>query len=133
MTNGYNERLQELRSRPAYAAAVELKGVFGIGPVQAYVLIQRGFLSVAALRKQTAADAAAGEPLRTLTAAQLVGLRHYEDLQHRIPRDEVTAVDALVRHHAQLVAPGCQVHTVGSYRRGALNSGDVAPATQAAA
>ena len=98
-------------------------------------------------RPQVAADAAAGVAKCLLSPAQAAGLRHYEDLKTRIPRAEVlrsawlaasaTSVTAdatrvalqvkaiyeLVRSIAQKLTPGCTAEPVGSYRRGAADSG----------
>jgi DNA polymerase/3'-5' exonuclease PolX len=124
IAEGRCAKLEEMRNSPLIRAALEVKGVFGIGPAQAFKLVQRGLDSVAALRARAAEDAAAGTPLATLTSAQLAGLRCCDDLRQRMPRCEVSALFQLVERTAQLVAPGCEAHAVGSYRRGAASSGD---------
>ena len=93
-----------------------LTGVHGIGPVKARALIASGIKTVAELRAAAASDK------ELLTGAQILGLKYYEDGIQRIPRAEMAA------HETQLlsVIPAGMTGTiVGSYRRGAPNSGDV--------
>jgi DNA polymerase/3'-5' exonuclease PolX len=59
-----------------------------------------------------------------LTAQQLVGLRHFEDMQIKIPREEVGVIEAEVRRVCEEVMPGCIAMCCGSYRRGKSESGD---------
>ncbi len=106
-------------------AALAFAGIFGVGREKAATLCQAGFKDIKQLRAQVAADEAAGTPDATLTVQQRIGLRHYEDLQQRIPRAEMDALYAIVKRHADELAPGCQAHIVGSYRRGADSSGEV--------
>ena len=64
-----------------------IPGVRGVGEKTAETLIKKGFSTVQELR-------ASG--MHLLTAQQLIGLRHYEDLQVKIPRSEVEAIHRVV-------------------------------------
>lgn len=60
-----------------------------------------------------------------LSSAQLLGIEHYDDLQKRIPRDEVTALFSYISRAAAEVDAKLEVHCMGSYRRGQLDCGDI--------
>ena len=105
-----------MRERTDVDAVQELLGVHGIGPVKAKALIKAGIKSVRDLRTAAHADAA------LLTAAQTLGLKHYEDGLERIPRAEMATHEARLLSHLPLALRGV---VVGSYRRGAVDSGDV--------
>lgn len=94
-----------------------LEGIHGIGPVKAKSLVEAGFTTIEALRLGVAADP------KLLTKAQTLGLRHYEAGLLRIPRAE------MIEHEARLRSlweeNGLVGTLVGSYRRGAADSGDI--------
>lgn len=118
--------------------ARELSRVYGIGLKNAERHYDKGARSVDDLRRN---------PLHFgLTDAVLKGLEHYEDLCERIPRAEVTALYERVKRLCELVPaasivcltssdlssasakkidPEVQIECMGSYRRGAKDSGDI--------
>ena len=107
---------ERTRASPTFAAYEALLGVYGIGPAKAKVLVDSGILSIEALRAKVAADP------EFLTAAQKVGLRHYEELQERIPRAEMAEHEKVV---LGALDSKFNAMVVGSYRRGAETSGDI--------
>jgi DNA polymerase beta len=125
------EKIREILATGSLAAAVKAKevystdaldafqGIYGIGPAKARELVQRGLKTVAQLRAAVEDDPA------VLNDKQRVGLRYYEDLLQRIPREEMLQHELLLRE--LLPASMTDYHTdiVGSFRRGALNSGDI--------
>lgn len=101
----------------ARATALEaFQGIYGVGPKKAEQLIDAGYTSIAELR------AAASTNPKLFNKNQHIGLRYYEDLQLRIPRDEMDAHATLLMAHRP---PALEGIIVGSYRRGAVNSGDI--------
>ena len=92
----------------------ELQGVYGIGPSKAKELIEQGITSVAILR-----GALQSNPV-LLNDKQRIGLTYYEDLLERIPREEMKEHEDYLLRESPLSA-----EIVGSYRRGAQNSGDI--------
>ncbi|RHZ85644.1 hypothetical protein Glove_63g36 [Diversispora epigaea] len=60
-----------------------------------------------------------------LTHAQKVGIECFDDLQERIPRDEVTEISKVVEDAAHSTDPKLQLFTTGSYRRGNPTCGDI--------
>lgn len=92
----------------------ELQAVYGIGPSKATDLIRQGIQSVQALREAVQATPA------LLNDKQKIGLLYYEDLLERIPRAEMEEHERLL-----LGASPFAAELVGSYRRGATDSGDI--------
>lgn len=97
--------------------AVEiLTGVYGIGAVKAKELIGLGIKTIAQLREAVAKDP------KVLNEKQKIGMQYYEDILKRIPRTEM-------RQHEKLLLgellEGMNGTVVGSYRRGAKDSGDI--------
>lgn len=96
-----------------YAA---FQGIYGVGPKKAEDLIAAGYRSIADVRAALATNP------KLLNRNQQVGLRYYEDIQERIPRAEMDAHAALLM---SLKPASLEGTIVGSYRRGAADSGDI--------
>ncbi len=109
---------EEAKANPEFAAYQALLNVYGIGPVKAKKFVEDGVDSIAELRKRAVADTG------LLTAAQKLGLQYYEDSIERIERAEIDE-HAVVLKKAFVEDAGLQMEIVGSYRRGATNSGDI--------
>lgn len=100
-------------------AVRELCDVWGIGPAKALNLIAHGIRSVADLRaKDRELDS-------ILDKNQKIGLKHYEDLLLRIPRERVAELERFVTMIAKSVDQGLYVKVAGSYLRGKKDCGDV--------
>jgi len=93
-----------------------LADVYGIGPKKAKELVEKGITSIAKLR----------ENQQMLNDVQRVGLKYYEDILKRIPRSEIQQYETIFANDFSKVAsPNSRFEIVGSYRRGAENSGDI--------
>ncbi|KAF2431036.1 DNA polymerase beta-like protein [Tothia fuscella] len=88
--------------------------IYGVGISQASQWVQQGYRTLKDLEKSA-----------KLSTNQKIGIAHYDDLQLRIPRAEVEHHGAVVRDALRQMDPEFQVTVGGSYRRGALSSGDV--------
>ena len=107
---------ERMKERTNVDALKELLNVHGIGPVKAKDLLDAGYKTIADLRAGVAAKP------DLLNDTQKLGLKYYEAGIQRIPRAE------MVKHEAMLLSGLPSSFTgvvVGSYRRGAANSGDV--------
>ena len=97
-----------------------LTDVYGIGPKKAEELIKVGVKTIADLRARQD---------ELLNDIQKIGLRFYEDILERIPRQEIEEYKELFISVAKSIAKGVTksdtFEIVGSYRRGAQNSGDI--------
>ena len=92
----------------------EFLGVYGARLTQASKWVAQGYQSLRDLQDKA-----------PLTKNQRIGVERYHDFAQRIPRKEVEAHGAIVRQAVQEVDSDMQVIIGGSYRRGALNSGDI--------
>ena len=105
-------------------AALRVKGaalsifmnIYGIGPKKAEDLFAEGYTTLEDLRDALAADT------KLLNKNQKIGLTYYEQLLERIPRAEMDEHAALLMAAKPKALEGV---IVGSYRRGAANSGDI--------
>lgn len=89
-----------------------LTEVYGIGPVNAKSLVEKGIISIPMLR----------ENQHLLNDVQKIGLQYYEDILQRIPRGEIEEYKIIFE--SAFKGSG-KMEIVGSYRRGAQTSGDI--------
>lgn len=92
----------------------EFLGVYGAGLAQATKWAAQGYRTLEDLREKA-----------SLTPNQRIGVEHYHDFAQRIPRKEVEAHGAIVRRVVETTDSNMQVIILGSYRRGARDSGDI--------
>jgi len=97
-------------------AVDELLTVHGIGPVKARELVAAGIKSVAALSAAVVADPS------LLNNTQKMGLKYHATATLRIPREEMGVHEDVLQ---AFMPKGLDGEIVGSYRRGAKDSGDV--------
>lgn len=88
--------------------------IWGAGTKTAQMWYHQGFRSLEDIRS-----------LGSLTAQQVIGLKHYEDFLDRMPREEAAEIEQTVRISAQALNPGLLCVACGSYRRGKMTCGDV--------
>ncbi|XP_061856904.1 DNA polymerase lambda isoform X2 [Colius striatus] len=88
--------------------------IWGAGAKTAQMWYQQGFRTLDDIRSRAA-----------LSSQQAVGLRHYEDLLQRMPREEAAEIEHTVRQAALALKPGLVCVACGSYRRGKPTCGDV--------
>jgi DNA polymerase IV len=89
-------------------------GVYGAGLIQANKWTQAGYRTLDDLLTKA-----------NLTDSQKVGVEHYSDFNSRIPRAEVAAHGAVVTKALKKLDTKFQAIMMGSYRRGAADSGDI--------
>ena len=90
-----------------------LSDVYGVGPKKAKELVEKGVTSIAELRKRQD---------ELLNKVQKTGLKYYEDILERIPRSEIDKYNEVFK---TTVPSTAKYEIVGSYRRGAVDSGDI--------
>ena len=95
-----------------------LTDVYGIGPKKAKELVDKGITTIAELRARQ------NELFIELNGIQKIGLEYYEQLLERIPRSEIEEYNEIFKS-AFSNDPSSKFEIVGSYRRGAQNSGDI--------
>jgi DNA ligase (NAD+) len=84
--------------------------IYGIGPKKANELVSLGITNIQQLRERQN---------ECLNDTQKIGLYYYEQIQQRIPRSEIQEFEKVFK----TMIPTLEI--VGSYRRGALDSGDI--------
>ena len=91
--------------------------VYGIGPKKAKELVKEdGITTIEQLR----------ENQQLLNDKQVIGLKYYEEILERIPREEIDQYHKLLTSlFAEVKNPDSSFEIVGSYRRGHANSGDI--------
>ena len=110
---GKLNKLEKEKANPI----IVLTGVYGIGPKKAQDLIKDGITTIDALREKQES---------VLNDVQKIGLRYYEDILSRIPRSEIDNYrDVLTAIFEKSTVSGSRFEIVGSYRRGAISSGDI--------
>lgn len=109
------ERVKKETDVDAYQTLI---GIHGVGPVKARELIAAGITTIATLRSRLAADPSAS----ILNDTQTLGLKYYEAGIQRIPRSEMDEHASLL---TSAIPSSLSGTIVGSYRRGAADSGDI--------
>jgi DNA polymerase beta len=94
-----------------------LTTIHGIGPAKAKQLIDSGIRNIASLR------AAVNVNPSILSNIQRTGLKYYEDINERIPREEIALHEEIIQKTFR--STGLEATIVGSYRRGLTSSGDI--------
>ena len=93
--------------------------IYGVGPKKAKELVDAGIKTIDELKVRQN---------ELLNDIQKIGLRYYEQIQERIPRSEIQEYEEVFQEAFTNVAndsPDAKFEIVGSYRRGALDSGDI--------
>jgi len=107
-------RLDSTRNDPMDNVLRLFLGVYGAGLSQASKWIQAGYRTLDDLVISA-----------KLTDSQKIGVNHYYDFAERIPRAEVEAHGNLVKSALKKLDSSFQATIMGSYRRGAKDSGDI--------
>ncbi len=96
-----------------------LSEIYGIGPKKAQELVDSGIKSIQMLEQVKD---------KVLNDTQIVGLKYHSEIMQRIPRQEIQTYEKVFDIVHRKVAegiPDAKFQIVGSYRRGAENSGDI--------
>lgn len=122
INTGVLQSAEKIKNDPGINLSLyqDLLKVYGIGPVKAKSLTEhKNIHSITDLK-----TVVQKEP-RLLNEKQKIGLKYYEDIQKRIPRDEIRLHEALIRRVFKKSDDRFIITIVGSYRRGAVDSGDI--------
>jgi DNA polymerase beta len=128
-----SEAHQEVTSEDAIKAKniEDLMTITGIGPAKASELNTKNITLASLLLDYKNKDTTESDALKLLTHHQIIGLKYYKQFQKRIPREKITKIDTKIQKlltkfkkinkiSMELIAIIC-----GSYRRGAIDSGDI--------
>lgn len=126
---GILPRAIEISENPKVKAITELTKVPEIGPSGAEKLYNKGITTISQLTEAFNKDP------KLLNNKQAIGIKYFHDLQQRIPREEMNEWNkffaVLLKYTIEKMKNkgnepiGAKMELVGSYRRGAENSGDI--------
>lgn len=114
---GTCEKLKYCRNHPDIISNRALTKIHGIGPQRARDLMNAGYRSIADLRTE--------KGVNSLRPLERICLSCYEDLQERIPRDEVKEFVEIVETNLKKQISNTEVIAAGSFRRGSPTCGDI--------
>jgi len=95
-----------------------LQRITGIGPAKSKKLLIEGITLV---KLQNGSI----NPEDYLTHHQLIGLKYLEDIEKRIPYDEISRMEIYLKNVTQKIDPKLELLICGSYRRKKKTSGDI--------
>jgi DNA polymerase/3'-5' exonuclease PolX len=110
------EKAKELYNIDALDA---FQKIYGVGPAKATELVTAGYTTIKQLRGDLKKNP------KLLNDKQKIGLKYYEDLLERIPREEMEAHKDILQEMLPKEMAAYETEIVGSYRRGAVSSGDI--------
>jgi DNA polymerase/3'-5' exonuclease PolX len=92
--------------------------IHGVGAKKAKDLVEQGFQSIQDLRDcETITN--------VLNDKQQIGLKYYDELQKRIPFEEIKTHEKVLKQQLKHVDPEADITIAGSYRRRKETSGDI--------
>ncbi|XP_013402656.1 DNA polymerase beta-like isoform X2 [Lingula anatina] len=115
IATGKLQKLEKIRADDTNVAINLLTRVTGIGPAAAQKLVQEGISTIEDLRKHP----------EKLNHHQQIGLRHFEDFEKRIPREEMIKLQDIAFKVINELDEDYEAKVCGSFRRGADSSGDI--------
>jgi DNA polymerase/3'-5' exonuclease PolX len=92
--------------------------IHGVGPKKATELIKQGFNTIEKIKQND-------DLSKILNDTQLIGLSYYDDINERIPREEIINHEIIIRKILYKIDPLAELTIAGSYRRGNSDSGDI--------
>ena len=105
---------------PKVRAVMNLGKVYGIGPAKANELWEKYQIdTVDKLKVKFFQDNS------IIHGKQAIGLKYFDDLEERIPRNEMDAYNSVLKQVCSEVSPSIIMSINGSYRRGLATSGDI--------
>ncbi|KAK3329680.1 hypothetical protein B0H66DRAFT_541780 [Apodospora peruviana] len=107
-------RLDYANDKPLDQVLALFLKIYDVGTSRANKWVAQGFRTLQDLKDKA-----------PLTTNQRIGIDHFDDLNTRIPRSEVTALGDYVKKEAAKLDPDVELLVGGSYRRGSESSGDI--------
>ena len=118
ISTGKLKAANTVRKDKTIGAIEILSNIVAVGPVKAKELVEKhGIKSIKQLREK--------KNQALLNDKQLMGLKYYEDLLEKIPRNEMDKHKKVIEDVAKKLDSTMEVSVVGSYRRGVSRSGDI--------
>ncbi len=112
--------LEELKKNKNIIARLELQKVMGIGPKLSRKLVEKNHIMSVKQLQETYKKGKI-----ELTHMQITGLKYFNKLTAKIPRNEITKYKNKFEKFLDKQFSDVQLHMAGSYRRGKSTSGDI--------
>lgn len=119
INTGKLKLLEDMKKDKTIKAKFELQKVMGIGPKLSKILVDKGITNIKQLEK------AHKKGDIELTHMQQIGLKYFDTLNTKIPRNEITIYKNNIEKDLKQKFPDVEVHMAGSYRKGKTLSGDI--------
>lgn len=114
ISTGKLRKLEALQGEERIQILSTFMGIFGVGQSTANKWMSMGYKTLEDLEKNA-----------SLTYAQAVGLKFYNEFQLRIPREEMERICGKIKGEIRKIDEDFVVEICGSYRRGKLDCGDI--------
>ena len=113
-----------------YLNQEDLQQITGVGPSKASELFKKGITLNKLMLEMDKIDSDFTQInedniLSNLTHHQLLGVKYYEDISIKIPRDEIRGIQLKLNRFISQLDTRYEVHICGSYRRKKPFSGDI--------
>ncbi|KAM0255295.1 hypothetical protein ACHAQJ_005885 [Trichoderma viride] len=115
-TAGRSDETQAAAADTELAVLRKFYDIWGVADMTARQFFKKGWRDL---------DDVVEHGWNSLSRAQQIGVKYYDEFQLKIPRAETEAIAKVILAHARRIDPGFQMVIVGSYRRGKPESGDV--------
>ncbi len=100
-----------------------LQKITGIGPVKAEKLFNDNITLKIILQKYK--ENPENEFFDNFTHHQMIGIKYFEDIENRIPRNEIESIETYIKKLNKKIDSKLQVTVCGSYRRKKSDCGDI--------
>ena len=100
----------------------KLQKITGIGPAKAKALLKKGITLKTLLDTDFSVDS---EIKDMLTHHQILGVKYYHDLEHKIPHKEIQEIEVYLKNMLREYNKSLSMVICGSYRRKKPTSGDI--------
>ena len=115
LETGQLRSAEKAKSLYPIEALTAFQNIYGVGPTKATELTNQGFRTIQELRTHVKTNP------KLLNDKQTIGLKYYEQLFERIPREEMLEHQDILLHYLKPFT----AEIVGSFRRGLATSGDI--------
>lgn len=105
LKTGQMHELEEIRANKKVGALIDLEQIYGVGPKVAADWAERGYSSVAQIKK------AHDDGSLQLTKQQAIGIKYFRDLAHPIPRKDAMKMFAIFKKKLR----GLEVELMGGF------------------
>ncbi len=119
ITTGTLSELTQLSNNNIFDAIADLTRITGLGEIRAKKLIKQDINTVNEYKK-------AIEEGRVKSTHHIdIGLKYFDDLQQRIPRQEIEQMEIILRKELTKLSSHLIFNICGSYRRDKITCGDI--------